>query len=51
MVKLNNVTTASDNKDLYMQYIKASDSSTDSTANYDYATKGLLANTSFQNNS
>jgi len=51
MVRLNNVTTASDNKDLYMQYIKASDSSTDSTANYDYATKGLLSNTSFQNNS
>tara|TARA_R100000008_G_C3476927_1_gene111836 strand:+ start:77 stop:604 length:528 start_codon:yes stop_codon:yes gene_type:complete len=50
MVAINNVTTASDNKDLYMQYIKASDSSTDSTSNYDYATKGLLSNTSFQNN-
>ena len=50
MIAMNNVTTASDNKDLYMQYEKASDSSIDTTSNYDYATKGLLANTSFQNN-
>ena len=50
MVALNNVSPASDNKDLYMKYQKASDSSTDSTSNYDYANKGLYASGSFQNN-
>ena len=50
LLVMNNVSPASDNKDLYMQYIKASDGSTDSTSNYDYATKGILASLSFQNN-
>ena len=50
MVALNNVSPSSDNKDLYMKYQKASDSSTDSTSNYDYVNKGLYASGSFQNN-
>lgn len=50
MIYMNNVISASDNKDLYMQYIKASDSSPDSASNYDYATKGMLSSGSYQNN-
>ena len=50
-VVLNNVAPAGDNKDLYLNYIKASDSSVDTTANYDFASKGLYANSSFQDNS
>ena len=49
-VVLNNVAPAGDNKDLYLNYIKASDSSVDTTANYDFASKGLYASGSFQNN-
>ena len=49
-VVLNNVAPADDNKDLYLNYIKASDSSVDTTANYDFASKGLYASASFQNN-
>ena len=50
-VVLNNVAPSGDNKDLYLNYIKASDSSVDTTANYDFASKGLYAAASFQNNS
>jgi len=51
MVKLNNIASAGDNKDLYLNYIKASDSSVDTTANYDFASKGLYSASTFQNNS
>ena len=50
MVTINNMTTDSDNADIYLNYIKASDSSVDTTANYASANKGLYANTTFQNN-
>ena len=50
IIFMNNVVSAADDKNLQMQYIKASDSSTDSTSNYDYATKGMLSSGSYQNN-
>jgi hypothetical protein len=51
MVAMFNVAPAGDNKDLYLNYIKASDSSEDTTANYDFASKGLYASSTFQDNS
>ena len=50
MVTINNMTTDYDNADIYLNYIKASDSSVDTTANYDFANKGLYAASTFQNN-
>jgi len=50
-VVLDNVVPADDNKDLYLNYIKASDSSVDATANYDIASAGLYASSTYQNNS
>ena len=49
-VVLKNVAPADDNKDLYLNYIKASDSSVDTTANYDLASAGLYASATYQNN-
>ena len=50
MVTINNMTTDYDNADIYLNYIKASDSSVDTTANYSSANKGLYTTSTFQNN-
>jgi len=50
MVTINNMTTDYDNADIYLNYIKASDSSVDSTANYTSANKGLYSIATYQNN-
>ena len=50
LVTINNMTTDYDNADIYLNYIKASDSSVDSTANYTASNYGLYANSSYQNN-
>ena len=50
MVTINNMTTDYDNADIYLNYIKASDSSVDTTNNYSSANKGLYSASTFQNN-
>ncbi len=50
MVAINNLGTSVDNADFYLNYVKASDSSVDTTANYVSANKGLYSIATYQNN-
>mgnify|MGYP001213978713 CR=1 FL=1 len=51
LVVVLNTRSDNDNSDFYLNYIKASDGSVDTTANYDFASYGLYSAGTFQSNS
>ena len=51
MVKMYNVTPATDDVDVFMRFTKASDNSIDTTSNYDFAYKTLKTFSAFENDS